>query len=295
MVTPTDVRRVGIVGLGVMGGATGAHLASAGFEVHGFDIDHDRRSVFAARGSIAHDSAADVARAVDTIVTWLPSPEALSETVEQIAGAAGSASVLIEMGTLSLTAKHAARERLAAAGISMLDCPVSGTGRQAEDASLVVYGSGPKDVFDTQTPIFEPMGSWRYLGEFGNGIVMKFVANLLVTVHTLAAAEAHNLAAAAGMDPALVQQVIAEGVGSSRMWDIRGSMMADDAYEPPAGRLDIIRKDAGLIADYARESHVATPALDLALALFREASDVGLGALDAAAIRIHLQRLGGFR
>lgn len=284
---------IGIVGLGVMGGATGRHLLAAGFEVHGFDVDPSRREEFAAMGGTVGDSAADVAARVDTIVTWLPSPEALAETVEQVVNTARSGAVLIEMGTLALSAKQAARRRLAAAGVEMLDCPVSGTGRQAEDATLVVFGSGPKDVFDSRISVFEPMGTWRYLGEFGNGTVMKFVANLLVTVHTLAAAEAHNLAAAAGMDPELVQHVIAEGVGSSRMWEIRGSMMATGTYEPPAGRLDIIKKDAGLIAEYAGEKGVATPALDLALDLYRAASAEGLGALDAAAIRLHLQHLGG--
>ncbi len=284
---------IGIVGLGVMGGATGRHLLAAGFEVHGFDVDPLRREEFAAMGGTVGDSAADVAVRVDTIVTWLPSPEALAETVEQVVNTARSGAVLIEMGTLALSAKQAARRRLAAAGVEMLDCPVSGTGRQAEDATLVVFGSGPKDVFDSRISVFEPMGTWRYLGEFGNGTVMKFVANLLVTVHTLAAAEAHNLAAAAGMDPELVQHVIAEGVGSSRMWEIRGSMMATGTYEPPAGRLDIIKKDAGLIAEYAGEKGVATPALDLALDLYRAASAEGLGALDAAAIRLHLQHLGG--
>jgi putative dehydrogenase len=284
---------IGIVGLGVMGGATGRHLLAAGFEVHGFDVDPSRREEFAAMGGTVGDSAADVAARVDTVVTWLPSPEALAETVEQVVNTARSGAVLIEMGTLALSAKQAARRRLAAAGVEMLDCPVSGTGRQAEDATLVVYGSGPKDVFDSRISVFEPMGTWRYLGEFGNGTVMKFVANLLVTIHTLAAAEAHNLAAAAGMDPELVQHVIAEGVGSSRMWEIRGSMMATGTYEPPAGRLDIIKKDAGLIAEYAGEKGVATPALDLALDLYRAASAEGLGALDAAAIRLHLQRLGG--
>ncbi len=284
---------IGIVGLGVMGGATGRHLLAAGFEVHGFDVDPLRREEFAAMGGTVGDSAADVAVRVDTIVTWLPSPEALAETVEQVVNTARSGAVLIEMGTLALSAKQAARRRLTAAGVEMLDCPVSGTGRQAEDATLVVFGSGPKDVFDSRISVFEPMGTWRYLGEFGNGTVMKFVANLLVTVHTLAAAEAHNLAAAAGMDPELVQHVIAEGVGSSRMWEIRGSMMATGTYEPPAGRLDIIKKDAGLIAEYAGEKGVATPALDLALDLYRAASAEGLGALDAAAIRLHLQHLGG--
>lgn len=283
---------IGIIGLGVMGGATGRHLLTAGFDVHGFDIDGQRRAEFAGGGGTVDDSAATVAARVDTIITWLPSPEALAETVEEVVAAARPGTVLIEMGTLALSVKEAARDRLAAAGVSMLDCPVSGTGRQAEEATLVVLGSGPKEVFESRVELFEVMGSWHYLGKFGNGTVMKFVANLLVTVNTLAAAEAHNLAAAAGMDPALVQQVISEGVGSSRMWEIRGQMMAAGVYQPPVGRLDIIKKDAGLIAEHAEKAGVSTPALDLAVDLFRTASDRGLGDLDAAAIQLFLQGPG---
>lgn len=284
---------IGIIGLGVMGGATGRHLLAAGFDVHGFDIDAGRRVAADAAGMTVAESAGEVAARADTIVTWLPSPEALAETVEGVVAGARPDSVLIEMGTLALSAKQSARRRLADSGISMLDCPVSGTGQQAEDATLVVLGSGPQEVFDSRVEVFEAMGTWHYLGPFGNGTTMKFVANLLVTVNTLATAEAHNLAAAAGIDPALVQRVISEGVGSSRMWDIRGAMMADGAYEPPVGRLDIIKKDAGLIAEHAKGMGVATPALDLAVDLFDRASAQGLGDLDAAAIQVFLQGLGG--
>ena len=286
-------RPVGIVGLGVMGGATGRHLLAAGYEVHGFDVEPARRREFSDAGGRVHESTEELARAADTVITWLPTPAALAETVESVVSAGGDDLVLIEMGTLALAAKHDARARLEEAGMAMLDCPVSGTGKQAEDASLVVYGSGDETVFESRRALFEAFGTWRYLGEFGNGSVMKYIANLLVTVHTLAAAEAHNLGSASGLDPALVQEVIAEGVGSSRMWEIRGAMMALSEYEPPAGRLDIIKKDAGLISEHAADVGTADPALDLALGLFRDASDAGLGSLDAAAIRLYLARLSG--
>ena len=284
-------RRVGIVGLGVMGAATGRHLIAAGYEVHGFDIDAEKRSDFADAGGHVHGSTVDLAATVETIITWLPSADALAATVEAVIASGAVDLVLIEMGTLALDAKRKARERLATSGVAMLDCPVSGTGQQAQDASLVVYGSGDEQVFAGQAAVFAAMGSHRYLGEFGNGTIMKYIANLLVTVHTLAAAEAHSLGAASGLDPALVQEVIAQGVGSSRMWEIRGAMMAASVYEPPAGRLDIIKKDAGLILDHAVEVGAITPALELALQLFGAASDAGLGSLDAAAIRLHLDSL----
>lgn len=279
--------RIGIVGLGVMGSATGRHLQGAGHEVHGFDLNHDRAQEFC---GAAHGSVIELVSAVDVVVTWLPTPEALTATVDGILESGMTDLVVIEMGTLSLVAKHAARARLAGAGIPMLDCPVSGTGQQAEDASLVIFGSGDAEVAAGLADVFAALGTWRYLGGFGNGSVMKFIANLLVTVHTLAAAEAHNLAEASGLDPSLVQEVISEGVASSRMWEIRGAMMAKSAYEPPAGRLDIIKKDSGLIAEHARSVGTATPALDLAVQLFSQASEAGLGSLDAAAIRLYLER-----
>ena len=284
-------RRIGIVGLGVMGAATGRHLVAAGHEVHGFDVDVEKCSDFARAGAQVHESAVDLAATVDTIITWLPSADTLGVTVDAIIASRADQLVLIEMGTLSLESKRAARERLATSGVAMLDCPVSGTGQQAQEATLVVYGSGNEDVYASQAEIFAAMGSHRYLGEFGNGTIMKYIANLLVTVHTLAAAEAHNLGVASGLDPALVQEVIAQGVGSSRMWEIRGAMMAASVYEPPAGRLDIIKKDAGLISEHAAAVGANTPALELALQLFGAASDAGLGSLDAAAIRLHLESL----
>lgn len=284
-------RRIGIAGLGVMGGATAGHLMAAGYTVHGFDIDQDMCAEFDNAGGTVHTSVADLASAVDTLITWLPSAQALVDTVDGIVAGGPTDLVVIEMGTLSLAAKRTAHDRLAVAGVSMLDCPVSGTGQQAADATLVVFGSGDADLFDNQADVFAPLGTHHYLGTFGNGSVMKYIANLLVTVHTLAAAEAHILGAASGLDPVLVQRVIAEGVGSSRMWEIRGAMMAASTYEPPVGRLDIIKKDAGLISEHGSAVGANTPALELALDLFTAASEAGLGRLDAAAIRMYLEQM----
>ena len=200
---------------------------------------------------------------------------------------------MIEMGTLPLAAKEAARDRLAAVGVDLLDAPVSGTGHQAADATLVIFASGPIAAFEKARPIFEVISKSSYhFPEFGHGSVMKYIANLLVTVHNLAAAEAHLLGVAAGLDPALVQRVMSDGVGASRMWDIRGPMMVANRYEPPAGRLDIILKDAGIIKEYAETRGAPTPLLDAALPVYGEASRLGMGALDAAAVCRYLEELG---
>jgi 3-hydroxyisobutyrate dehydrogenase-like beta-hydroxyacid dehydrogenase len=121
---------------------------------------------------------------------------------------------------------------------------------------------------------------------------MKYIANLLVAVHGLAAAEAHVLGIAAGLDPARVQEVMEDGVGSSKIFEIRGPMMVADDY-PAAARLDILLKDSTLIRDYARSVGAPTPLLDAAVPVYAQSSEAGLGDLDAAALCRFLEGLGG--
>ena len=237
-------------------------------------------------------SVSDVASRAQVLLLSLPSSEALAKVADELAVSASSGSVAVEMGTLPLADKEAAHALLASSHIQLLDAPVSGTGLQAADATLVVYSSGDEGAHQRVAPIFDLIGKQTfYLGAFGNGSRMKFVANLLVAVHTLAAAEAHQLGSACGLDSELVQEVIAAGVGSSAMFEIRGPMMAAGAYEPPSARLAIILKDAGIIADHARHLGSPTPLLDAAIPLYLTAVNAGLGDLDAAALRQLLAEL----
>lgn len=175
-----------------------------------------------------------------------------------------------------------------------MDVPLSGTGLQAADASLVVFASGSKDGYDRAKSIFDVIGRSSYhLGEFGNGSIMKYIANLLVAIHNLSTAEAHALGLAAGMDPALVQTVMSDGVGASKIFDIRGPMMVADHYDPPAARLDIILKDATIIKAFAESKGAVTPLLDTSLEIYRESSAEGLGDLDAAALLRFLEKRSG--
>ena len=112
---------------------------------------------------------------------------------------------------------------------------------------------------------------------------MKFLANLLVSVHNLATAETFVLGQAAGLDPEQILRVISAGVGSSRIFEIRGPMMVADDY-PPAARLEMFIKDIGIIGEFARSVGSPTPLLDASLPWYEEAVGVGLGDLDAAAL-----------
>jgi len=280
---------IGVIGLGVMGSAMSKNIIAGGHDVVGFDVDPLRAAEFVGE---AVDSVATVVDRASVVLLSLPSVGALETVAREIADAAPTDTVVVEMGTLPLDAKQAAHDQLADVGVPLLDTPVSGTGLQAADATLVVYSSGPENAHHQAEPIFSLIGkATHYLGEFGNGSRMKYVANLLVAVQTLAAAEAHALGAACGLDPQRVQEVIAAGVGTSAMFEIRGPMMAADNYEPPSARLDIILKDAGIIAAHARSVGVTTPLLDCAIPMYQQGSDAGYGDMDAASLRRFLDDL----
>lgn len=281
---------VGVIGLGVMGSAVARHLIVGGHTVRGFDIDVAQMDALDALGGLPEQSVGAVAVQSEVVFLWLPSVAALDQVTAELAAAASPGLVVVEMGTLPLDAKLRARSLLTARGADMIDAPVSGTGLQAEDATLVIFASGSQSSFEKVEPLFELIGKTsHHFPEFGHGSVMKYLANLLVTVHNVAAAEAHVLGMAAGMDSERIQEIIGDSVATSAMWDIRGPMMVADTYEPPAGRLDIIVKDATIIRDYAVGKGAPTPILDAALALYEDASREGLGDLDAAAVCRHLR------
>ena len=284
---------VGVIGLGVMGSPMAANLVAAGHTVVGFDIDQGRRSSAAEAGVRIEDSAGAVGAASEIVIFSLPTVPALADVAVQVAAHGPEGLLCLETGTFPLAAKIAARDVLAASGIELMDAPLSGTGLQATDGTLVVFASGGREAFYRAQSVFTAIGrSSHYLGEFGNGSRMKYVANLLVAVHNLAAAEAHVLGMAAGMDPATVQRVMEDGVGSSKMFEIRGPMMVVDDY-PPAARLDLLLKDAEIIRDFARGVGAPTPLLDTALEAYRETSAAGMGSLDAAVLCRYLQTRAG--
>jgi 3-hydroxyisobutyrate dehydrogenase-like beta-hydroxyacid dehydrogenase len=276
-----------------MGGAMATNLLKAGHEVIGFDVDPSKVEALAGVGLVGAASPAAVADSSEVVVLSLPSVPALDEVAATLAAHPREGLICLETGTLPLDAKEKARSVLAGAGIELMDVPLSGTGLQAADATLVVLASGSGTAFEKARPVFDAIGrSTHYLGEFGNGSKMKYIANLLVAVHNLATAEAHALGIAAGMDPALVQEVMEDGVGSSKIFEIRGPMMVADDY-PPAARLDIIAKDAKLIAEFARLVGAPTPLLDTSIEYYEAASSSGLGDLDAAALCRFLEQSAG--
>jgi len=287
-------KRIGIVGLGIMGGAFARNLAAGGWRVIGYDIDAARNNEARAVGAEIAHSAQAVAEAAGDVIISLPTPRAVLDTAQLIARAEASNRTVVEASTLSLADKMAFKEILEKAGHTALDCPMSGTGAQAAVKDLVVYASGDSAAIKRLEPAFLGFARKVYdLGQYGNGSKMKFVANHLVAIHNVAAAEAMVLAMKAGLDPHQTVEVIASGAGTSRVFELRAPMMAANSYLPATMRSSTWKKDLTVIGDFASSLDCPTPLFALASSLHAAALAMGHGAEDSAAVCAALEKMAG--
>jgi L-threonate 2-dehydrogenase len=278
-------KTVGIVGLGIMGGAIARNLVDRGWRVIGFDTDAARRAELAQANVAIVDSAGQVARAAPIIMTSLPSPAAVEDVAQAIAASGQPSRIVVELSTLTIADKLRFEAILKQAGHIALDCPLSGTGAQAKNRDLVVYASGESAAIARCAGLFADFAMQSAdLGVFGNGSRMKFVANHLVAIHNVATAEAMILAERAGLDPKMVVDMVGPGAGGSRMFQMRAPMMVAGVYEPATMKVSIWKKDMAIIAEFADEVGCATPLFTLTQPVYAEAMAMGLGDQDTAAV-----------
>lgn len=287
---------VGMVGLGIMGSAMSAHLMRAGYRVVGYDVRAARRHAHRRAGGDVVRSCRDVARRAAIIVCSLPSSEAFLQTTTDLANSPGRPQIVVDTSTLPVAVKEAGRRVLGARGTILLDCPLSGTGAQMRVRDVVVYASGDRHAYRQVGPILDAFARARYhVGAFGAGSKLKFVANLLVAIHNVAAAEAIVLAMKARLDPAMVLKAVADGAGSSRMLQVRGPMMVKGAYLPATMKLEVWQKDMAIIADFAREVGCPTPLFAASAPVYTAAIAMGRRREDTAAVCAVLEEMAHHR
>jgi putative dehydrogenase len=278
-------RTVGMIGLGIMGGAIARNLVEREWRVIGFDTDPARCAELALANVTIADDAGRVARDAPIIMTSLPSPAAVESVAHAIANSGQPPRIVIELSTLTIADKLRFESILKKAGHIALDCPLSGTGAQAAMRDLVVYASGDSDAIAACAGLFGDFAKQSAdLGAFGNGSRMKFVANHLVAIHNVATAEAMLLAERAGLDPNMVVDMVGPGAGGSRMFQMRAPMMVKGVYEPATMKVSIWKKDMAIIAEFAEGLGVETPMFTLTQPVYTEAMAMGLGDQDTAAV-----------
>jgi len=286
--------QIGIIGLGIMGSAYARNLSTAGFEIIACDIDEAKITALSDARLTRAASPAEIVARVDRIITSLPNAAAFAKVTAEIAATARPV-VVADTCTLTVVEKEVGRKALEKSGATLLDCPVGGTGAQAAKGDLVVFGSGDEAAFARVRPVFEKMARIVYhLGAFGAGSAMKFIHNLLVTIHDCSAAEAFVLGSKAGIDPKTVYDVICESAGTSRIFEVRGPMMVSGDYETNiSAKLELLLKDIACIAQYARETGCPTPLFSLASEIHRSAAAQGYAMSDPAVVCKVMEKMAG--
>jgi 3-hydroxyisobutyrate dehydrogenase-like beta-hydroxyacid dehydrogenase len=285
---------IGLVGVGLLGTAVAGRLLKAGHRVVGFDIAPDRGRALVTLGGEVAASARAVAFASEAVCTLLPTLAAVEDSIlgpDGVAAAGKPGQVVIQMSTISpaLSVRLAAESR--ARGVDFLDCPVSGTSGVVARGEGMLFVGGERRVFERWRPVLEAMLPRAvYIGAAGQAMVLKLVANLLVGLHSAAAAEALHLARQAGLDPAVALAVLTGSAAGSRMLDIRGPLMVRGEY-PAQMKLDLFMKDLHLIQDAAVAAGAALPLTDTAERVYAAAAGAGHGQEDLAVVLTALAAL----
>ncbi len=281
---------IGIVGLGIMGGGMAEHLLAQGFDVVGYDPAAAARRRLARAGGRALASSTAVAERAEVVITSLATISALDDAVAKLAHARRAAGrprlIVIETSTLPLADKERAEERLRAAGITTLDCPVSGTAVRLKDRAWTIFASGPRSAYARARFVLEAFtDNAPYVGRYGNGTRMKFVANHLVAILNVATAESLTFARKLGLDAKDVHALLGPSpIVGTGVYRLRGGFMVERTYVPATMKVEVWQKDMQVIGDMARAVAAPVPLFSGCVPLYNATIALGLAESDSAAV-----------
>ncbi len=255
--------RVGVVGLGVMGGAFAGHLLDAGFEVAGYDPMEEMHKKFEGKNLRRASSPADAAGGAQLVMTSLPNYGVVEKAVtgpEGVFEGAEKGAVIADMSTVPPKFAASMAEKAGERGFSWLDTPVSGVGKQAAVKDLVVMSAGPKDAYDLAKPVFDAIGKKTIYVSEKNGLAaqLKLVVNLVLFINMAGAAEGLTLGLKAGIPADVMLDTLCSGAAGSNVLDVRGKDMLADNF-PPSGPIWIVLKDLACAIESAKDLDVPVP------------------------------------
>ena len=281
------MKTIGSIGLGAMGGSYAKFLIEDNFTVYGVDPDTQNAEIFTSLGGVLLNNISDLINKSDLIILSLPTVPIFKEVINEIEinGKSNEPKILIDMNTISLDDKIETKNKLEKLNISMVDAPVSGTGAQANVKDIVVMSSGDKILLMNVMIYFRSFSKQNiYVGEFGNGIKFKILANLLVTVHNTVTAEALLLGQKAGLEERMIYEVLNAGAATSVMLDKRMPLMINKNYEPATASMRIFLKDIDVITDYLKSNNLSSPTFEAAANLYNQSKENIPITYDTAAI-----------
>ncbi len=290
------MKKIGFIGLGIMGKPMSKNLLKAGYPLVVYDIVAETVDEVVKAGAEKGTSPKDVAAKADAIITMLPNSPHVKEVVlgkNGIIETMRPGSILIDMSSIAPLVSREVAAALAAKKIRMLDAPVSGGEPKAIDATLSIMVGGSRADFDQYLPILKTMGASVVLcGEIGAGNVTKLANQIVVAANIAAVSEALVLATKAGVNPDLVFQAIRGGLAGSTVMNAKAPMMLDRNFKP-GFRINLHIKDLNNVLDTAKGISAPTPLTDEAMKMMLSLRDDGMGDNDHSALVRYYEKIAG--
>jgi len=291
-----DTKKIGFIGLGIMGEPMARNLMKAGHKVTVFNRTRSRGDALVSEGASRAETPADAARGVEfviTIVTDTPDVESVlfaeNGVVEGISGE--SKPTVIDMSTISPEATKGFAARLAEHGVALLDAPVSGGDIGAINGTLTIMCGGDEAAFQSAEPLFDAMGSrWTHVGPSGAGQSVKACNQVLCAINMVATCEALSLAKAMNLELDKMLQVVTGGAGNSWALEKLGTRIAKGDFDP-GFMVRLIQKDLRIVMDSSNNENLALPGTSLAAELFKSAAALGCENLGTQAMMKAYERL----
>ncbi len=282
------IKKIGFIGMGIMGSRMAANLLDKGFEVTVFNRTKRKTAPLAEAGARIAACPRELAAHAEAVILMLTGPEAIDAALDGKKGLLAGlrpGTIVANMGTISPYETKELAGRVKDAGGVFVDAPVSGSKKPAEDGTLIVLAGGTKKALAAMKPAFLAMGKKIvHCGPAGSGTAMKMSVNLLLGVMLEGLAEALVLGRRQGLDPDLVLQTILDGPLACPLFAMKKDMLTSGTY-PAQFPLTHMAKDMRFVVAAARGSGTLAPVAVAAARQYLLAEDKGLGKADAAAIR----------
>jgi 3-hydroxyisobutyrate dehydrogenase-like beta-hydroxyacid dehydrogenase len=276
------MRRVGLIGCGIVGGELGMRLLRSGFEVHVHDKHRDKADALLAAGAVWMDRLADLGRHSDVLVSSLPRPEDVQEALLGPDGAWAAAppkTLHVDTSTIGVACARTLAAEAARRRIRYLDAPLSAAEARDEGPALTLFVGGHADYFDLARPLLHTLAEHVHFvgGSPGYGQVVKLVNNLASQAMTVALADALAIGVKAGVPIELLRAALHDGTAQCRLLDelLTVSILRRDWR--PGLRLDLALKDLALAQELSRQTGAEAWLLDEVRAVHERALERGWG------------------
>ena len=278
-----QVRTVALLGTGTMGDGMARNIAAAGLDLRVWNRSRAKAEPLAEVGATVADTAADAVRGADVVVTMLFDVDSVAATVEELGEALAPGTLWLQTTTVGVDGAERLGRLAEERGLVYVDAPVLGTRKPAQDGTLVVLASGPREAQAALAPVLEAIGQrTMWVGEAGAGSRLKLAANAWVLTAVEGIAESLTLTRALGLDPALFLEAVAGGAMDAPYVQVKGNAMIAGDYTPAFGLSGAV-KDARLISAAAAEAGVDLAVLEAVRRHLERAEQAGHGDEDMAA------------